>query len=458
MASSGKFSEDEIKDWEDYFFALQFQTRNYLKQHEQYPELFPEYLNEDAWIPGETIYPAFKELYDYLCGREIGEIAIEKVSVLTVAALTRIAVQAAKDAGFERNKERVVEAIGNTVEDITVIAANDKTGDFEDKETGLIKSEEILKRYPDTIKIMKDRVTQKIFKNEVKPDDITPYSFKMSKRESVEGMVILAVVEQFRDDNRDDGGAYFSYYDWAVMEAVITLYQYADEKHGADRNGRVVLDLKSIDKILKHNKSSRTANTDAKKMNGTPLYDSLRKLRSIRVNISEGNHEFGGCILDGVFAKSDDGKLCFILDRRPVLYDYANSVGRNHILEVGLDSLCATPGGNDKYSFRYTEEKISIYRYLIERVIEIFGTLKTDDEVDGEKHIYPEKTNSIPFRNIVKAIYPNGLSNYKDPERKERAIRGSVDEVLKMMIAKGFFTGYQIKTKGNGESIVLSRE
>ena len=24
MASSGKFSEDEIKDWEDNFFALQF--------------------------------------------------------------------------------------------------------------------------------------------------------------------------------------------------------------------------------------------------------------------------------------------------------------------------------------------------------------------------------------------------------------------------------------------------
>lgn len=458
MASSGKFSEDEIKEWEDNFFALQFQTKNYLRQHEQYPDLFPEYLNEDAWIPGETIYPAFKELYDYLCGREIGEIALDKVSMLTVTALTRIAVQAAKDAGFDSHREQLVKAVGDTIENITVIAANDKTDDYEDKETGLVKSGEILKRYPDTIKLMKDRVTQKVFKNETNKGEVTSYSFMMNERETVEGMILLTVAEQFRNDNRYDGNVVFSYYDWAVMEAVTTLYMYAIGRDEAGKDSRVVIDLKSIDKILKHNKLSRTANADAEKIKETALYDSLRKLRSIQVNIYEGNHEFGGCILDGDFAKSEEGKLCFVLNRRPVLYDYADTVGRNHILEVELDSLYATPGHKDNYKFRYTEEKISIYRYLIERVIEIFGTLKTDDVIKDKKHLHPEKTNSIPFTNIFKAIYPDGFSEYEDPERKKRALRESVEDVLNMMKAKGFFTGYRIKSNGNSETIMLLRE
>lgn len=106
--------------------------------------------------------------------------------------------------------------------------------------------------------------------------------------------------------------------------------------------------------LLKHNKASRTPNTDAEKMKQTALFDSLRKLRSLRVSITEGNHEFCVRMLEGNFAKSDDGKLCFVLDKRPVLYDYADSVNRNHIMEVDLDSLCATPGKKDKYTFRYT--------------------------------------------------------------------------------------------------------
>lgn len=443
MIASGKYTEAEITDLRRKLISLQFATQKYLKMQEECPELYQDYNGAEIWEPADLIGEELLGICEYLTNREVGEYALDEIDLLTTAALAKFAKETALEAGVDDVKDRVIKSTAEAVEDVCIKALNDKTNSFIDEDSGEIKAGAILNRYPEIIKIMKDRVTQKLFKNDVARDKLNPYNFKLGN-EMVEGIVMISIDENVADDLLMEVQKPFSYYDWAVMEAVTSLYLYGINTQ-KDINGVVVLDIKSIDKVLKHNKNARTDATTPEELMEKPIYKSLRKLMANYISIAEDGNEFAGFMLDAEFAKSEDGKLCLVVNKKPVLYDYADTIGHNHVGEIQMSELNLSKG------MKYTEEKIAIYRYLMQRVLEIYGTLKTDDEIDGKVNKQPRTTNSIPFSNIVKALYPLGLGHLGDVPRKEKRLLESVRDVLEAMKRKDFFTEFREKPSKDGK-------
>lgn len=442
LVASGKYTDEQIQVYKQNFLALQYTTQNYIKQQELYPELYQDI--SDALLKDlKEIYPDLLAIYEYMQKCEDGDILMEKINLLTTVALLNISRQTAIEAGIADNMNiRVVQATTAAIENIFEIAVNDKTGEFEDKETGLIESEKILKRYPRIIKVMKDEVTQSIFKNKVKKQEPYSYSFQ-EKNRKLQGVVVLSNNGNVDGTENIDIEKSLSYYDWAVMEAVVSLYLYAVETR-KDVNGHVLLDIKSIDKILKHNTSSKMVETKVEEQQKTELYKSLRRLCSNYVQISEEDKEYDGNLLDGEFVFKE-GKLCIRIKSKPILYEYADTNGRNHILETALDNLYMK-------GMVYTVEKIAIYRYLLQRVLEIYGTLKIGDTINGKIDYRYGTTNSIPLDNIIDALYPEGIqASYADAESKKRWIKKSVEDVLDIMSQNKFFNSYEIKYDENGK-------
>lgn len=443
MIASGKYTKAEITDLRRKLISLQFATQKYLKMQEECPELYQDYNGAEIWEPADLVGEELLGICEYLTNREVGEYALDEIDLLTTAALAKFAKETALEAGVDDVKDRVIKSTAEAVEDVCIKALNDKTNSFIDEDSGEIKAGAILNRYPEIIKIMKDRVTQKLFKNDVTRDKLNPYNFKLGN-EMVEGIVLISIDENVADDLLEEVKKPFSYYDWAVMEAVTSLYLYGINTQ-KDINGVVVLDIKSIDKVLKHNKNARTDATTPKELMEKPIYKSLRKLMANYISIAEDGNEFAGFMLDAEFAKSEDGKLCLVVNKKPVLYDYADTIGHNHVGEIQMSELNLSQG------MKYTEEKIAIYRYLMQRVLEIYGTLKTNDKIDGKVNKQPRTTNSIPFSNVVKALYPLGLGHLGDVPRKEKRLLESVRDVLEAMKSKDFFTEFREKPSKDGK-------
>ena len=71
----------------------------------------------------------------------------------------------------------------------------------------------------------------------------------------------------------------FSIYDWVVMEAVATMYAYAEANNKLD-NGVVAIDIQSIDKILKRDVLSRMSQETKKNILTSDIVKSFPKMLS----------------------------------------------------------------------------------------------------------------------------------------------------------------------------------
>lgn len=225
----------------------------------------------------------------------------------------------------------------------------------------------------------------------------------------------------------------FSYYDWAVMEAVTSLYL----------AGNKVIDLQSIDKVLKHNKKSRMTKSKAEQIEKSLLFDSLKRLSGNYIQITAKGTSREGYLIDNDF-NIVDGKIYLNVKNIPVLYDYADSI--NHVLTVKNEEL--------KIDLSYTEDTITIFRYLMERVLEIYGTLKTKDLMNGKQRLQPKTVNKILSNKICEAIL---FDDVKDRASKERRIRERTENVLEKMKSKGFFFDYKIVGTGSNTYYELKR-
>ncbi|MCR4687422.1 MAG: hypothetical protein K5659_07615 [Lachnospiraceae bacterium] len=307
------------------------------------------------------------------------------------------------------------------------------------------KTEKILNRYPKELYVLQDEVTQQIFKNGSSKGPLNrqgganQYNIKYDNKKD-SGLIILNV--NATEEDKIIAEKPFGYYDWAVMEAVISIYVDAVER-GLDNNGEILIDIKTIHKVLNHGK--RMSQETIKNITDCKLTQSLRKLMGNYIVISEVSGDYEGDMINGelCFAR---GKHCVRIKSAPVLLEFAKQNERTYYCRFDKDDL--------KLEVTWNEERIAIYRYLMQRTNEIFGSYKNDEENKNTK-----LTNSIPLRNIIKTLYPDFDTKYQgDRDRgKRRDILKNVRTILDAMKLKGFFDDYLELEGKNGIVFKLIR-
>ena len=456
MDESGNYTIEQINQVQCFMLAIVGSTLYAEETEQEYPEQFDirNYLGDagnnhggskqvDYLEDAKYIHDDLKRVHDALSEKPDGQFINDHVSVLTSANIVRSVKNAADDAGIKGIDQSVVTDVASeTIMDVVETGINDRNGDLIGDD-GLVDGEKVLNRYPDKMTLIKDKITQGVFKNrmnrEGEPNREADY--KPAGRGKVEQTITLFCGNNFDEKMRDEVEKPFSYFDLAVLESVTSLYNHAVYL-GKDENGKVTISLDSIRRMLNHDKLSKIRKSgDVKK---TQIYRSLSRLRSNYIQITEDStvsHE--GYLLDGEFRLvSTGGKLCFEVKEPSPLYEYAKSRGHYRTMDVPLEEL--------KLNTSYTEEKIAIYRYLSGRIIEIFGTLKTDDVSKESKILKPKVGYSsvILLDKIIDAVYPQGLekevSNPENVRFKKRNIMNNVTEILDRMKEAGFFTDYEV--------------
>lgn len=434
LISAGK-QKVEIAEFKEKFTAFLFTTGDYINRREQNPEWYPEYSGAECLEQAKLIYPYLLDIYSYLLSCEDGDLLVEKIDTLITVALIQKALYIADIKGIQENmQDSVRNSVVRALEKIFCICANDKTRELEDVKTGIIKADKILKGQPHFLEIISDEVTQKVFKNArlngantLNRNGMNSFSIKVGKNLET-GLIDMRVRDIMDENDREVAEKDFSYFDWSVMEAISSLYSYGIDKH-KDNTGMVVLDLKAIDNMVKHGGTRIARGTVIEK---TPLYESIKRLMGNHISISTEQGEFAGNLIEGEF-DIVSGKVCLVVNEFPVLYEYAlKTGGRKKVSITALNDLKLE-------NVNYTTEHIGIYRYLIQRVREIYGSYKVDAE-----HSKAVATNSIPLNNIIEIFYPNLEKDFSDPRGKRRDIKNNVEKILEGMKGKSFIKNYKI--------------
>ena len=445
-------SEGEILEFKTRLLALKLASKDYVDRWNERPKFYPDMEGKNIAFATE-IYPFIAGVHSSLSACEDGDFLMEQIDFLSALSVTRMAKEAIDEFGIEdRIVEKVVNSVVHTLESVVETGLNDRTGEYQNPSTGTVATAKILMRYPDRLQSMTDEVTQKIFKNDrdnqkginnLKRTGVNHYTYTANKKSGSGFFVMSTNIQDANDAVHIEKD--FTYFDWAVMEAVATLYQHAlDSK--AVVNGEILLDIKSIDKMLKHGDSRMTK----KKMDTietSDIYLSIKKLLGNHVMISEDNETYEDDLINGAFVV-DSGKVCLHVKRMPVLLEFAQKSSRGYVENVEVGKLKLK-------SVKYTTEHITIYRYLLQRVKEIYDSYFID-----ANHLNPTATNSIPLNNLIDALYPDLYNQYGDPVGKKRDIQESINKIFKEMIGLGMITGVRsnIRKKDGSLSYELERK
>lgn len=432
LMKQGGVTLEEIEEKKALLLGLQFTTPQYIERQEKNPEWYPD-VNMDV-IQEEL--PFIDAVYEHMIHRGDGKDILDKISVTDATLLVSDAHKTTKRMGIaDCIKERIVGAVVPTIESITKVVINEKKGVLV-KPSGKYDVGAILKRYPSVIKLMTDEVTRIVFSNKVEEQVPTPYEIKQGNK-SEHGIIVLTMNHSMDTNIQSRIEKKFSTYDWAVMEAIASLYVFAEDKKKL-KDGKLIVDLESIDKLLKRDIKARS---DKKNILDSELIDSIVKLLGIHVSISEPSGNYEGNILEGEL-DIIGGRVCLVVDK-PIMFEFADKNGRDYIASPEIDKLKLE-------SVHYSVENIAIYRFLIDRLRIIFGSYFMDGV-----HINTKKINSVPFSSIIEAVYPEGIQEYADATSKERFIwEHTINICEAMKDNKNFFLDFDIDENSKREKII----
>ena len=269
LKKQGILTPEILEEKKSLLLGLQFTTPLYIEKQEENPELYPD-VDLDA-IKEEI--PFIDAVYEHMVHRGNGKEILDKISVTDATILVSDAHKATKRMGIvDSVKERIVGAVVPAIENVTKIAINDTSGVFV-KPSGQYATGDILKRYPKLVKTMTDEVTRSVFTNKV--EEHVPTSIKIQNGNKIEhGMIVLTPNSSLDPSVQTRIEKKFSYYDWAVMEAVASLYEFAKDKKKL-KNGKLIVDLESIDKLIKRDTKARS---DKANILDSELVSSILKL------------------------------------------------------------------------------------------------------------------------------------------------------------------------------------
>ncbi len=448
MEESRDFTPEEIKEYKIKQLAIKFMEPQYVSRNVDCPDKYPLLTITEALEGAVDLLPCLEDVYDYLIKNTEGKVVVSKIDLFFSLSIAYYFRNRLFEAGYVNDVfDRLVYITKTALIKVYEIAINAPKEEYTDVKTGIVKGDKILNRHPKFLYLLQDEVVQKVFKNGSldKPLDrqggINRFTItKGNKKES--GIILLNVTAS--GDELSIAERRFGYFDWAVMETVASIYDAAIES-GQDNNGEILVDIKTIHQVLNHGR--RMSQEKRQNIADCELVQSLKRLMGNYIQISEASGNYEGNLIEGELCFKE-GKHCLRIKKVPLLLEYAKQNGRNYYCKIGKDELNLS-------DINYNEERVAIYRYLMQRTNEIFGSYRKDD-----KHKKEVRTNSIPIVNIIKALYPDFRTEYTgdNARSKKRDITDNVRAVLNAMKAKGYFDDFTEKRNGTDISFKLIRK
>ncbi len=447
---SGELSKDQVEQYRVNQLTKQFMGTQFTYRNVEYPELYPIMNLTEALDAAKMLLPVVEETYRYFMQYTEGKSVVSRIDFHFTLAAANNAMKVLKDKGMvEDIPEGIIVDVREYLTKTYKIAINSPKNEFTNPKTGIINSDKIINRYPEMIYVIQDEVIQRIFKENEGSKKLNRQggsnSFaivKGNKKES--GIIMINTIATGADACIAEGQ--FTYYDWAVMETIISFYEDALNRN-QDNNGEILLDLKSIHKVLYH--TSRMSKEMQNNLLDSNLVQSIKRLLGNYINISDPSGNYDGVLLDGEL-DFQSGKHCLRVKSLPILLDYIKNNGRNHFRIFKEDEITLGLKKNN-------DERVAIYRYLVQRTNEIFGTYKKADKQSGKN---TKNTNSIPLSNIIKAVYPDYTVRFPGDKarRKKRDFLNNVIAILDAMKDKDYFDDYKQTPRSTDIIFTLERK
>lgn len=416
------YSPEQIEEYKNNFFALEILAEKNVSARKRYADNHNTDVEEIM-----ELRPVVEEIIEMFQQQGDRNRYLEHISILSMEAIIKIcqrrlgAVAGAK----------LIPSVVATTDEIFAITENDPSGRFEIDDTGLINVDEITYKYPKTIKIVRDLTTQAVFKKSMK-NGFDENGVLSHKSKNGKDLVVIRT-----DNNQDLKGAEeeLSYFDWAVMEAIYSLF--------LAENTNMTLD--SISRVMKHSNAKTASGVQKENWGETQLYKSIQKLCRIYIRISDESCDFHeeGNIIDGkLLTDHASGKLYLHIDSVPILCKHADKL--NHINTYSFDEL--------ELHLNYNDYVISIYRFLIAEILARFGTIKVGEKINGTNRTKKRLNSPILLRKICMDILGE-----RNPS-KEQTIRKRIPAVLDEMIRLDFISSYKINGSGINTSYDVFRD
>ena len=413
-------SEEKIAEYKANFFALEVLSSKYDEQKKLYPEHYlGNRVDDVAWL-----LPIVEEIMDIFESEGDRYIFLDKINMMALETLITLCNR--KIGAFR--SEVLVPSVVASLDNAFEVAVNEKTDKFYN-EDGTIDVDRIICEYPKEIIVIRELVTQKIFKGAMKDGSLNE-TYKGTKKKISATLLNMAPDEL--ETERE-----LSYYDWAVMEAINALYLAGNE----------VVDLDSIEAVLKHSSQKGTSDSKKAKREQTLLFDSVVRLTKNYISISDDKYGFeeSGYLIDGEVVVKE-GKCYLKINSECILARYACL--KRHVNTYPLDEL--------KLNLSYSDNTIAIYRYMIQCVTEIYGTPKIYDKVNGQKRLNPKNVD-YEYISCKKAYVPILGKDSKNTSKQE-TLRKRMNAILEEMKRLKFIdeTSEYVKEKGN-QHFTISR-
>ena len=409
-------TEEKLLFYKMNFFALEVIANKYDEQRRLYPENhFEKKVDEVSWM-----LPVVEEIMNIFDTEGDRHIYLDRITMSALETVIKLCNQGLGAYG----KEALVPSVLASMDNAFAIAVNDKTDRYCTSE-GLIDVDKIICEYPKEIIVIRELVTQKIFKNGIENGTYT-YTYNTGKKRKQES-VNVSLINMASDDLSMERE--LSYYDWAVMEAIHALYLAGNE----------VVDLDSIEAVLKHKTQKGTSDSKKAKREQTILFDSVCRLTKNCVTISDDMYGFDetGYLVDGEIL-SLEGRIYLKINSECILARYACKKG--HVNTYGLDEL--------QLNMNYSDNTIALYRYMIQCVTEIFGTPKIKDVINGNQRLQP-RNSKYDYISCKKA-YDAVLGKECTSTSKQETLRKRMSAIFEEMKRLEFIDdGEYINEKGN---------
>ncbi len=397
-------TEEKLLFYKKNFFALEVLADKYDEQRLLYPENhYGKTVDEVSWM-----LPVVEEIMGIFETEGDRHIYLERITVTALETIIKLCQQEIDGCG----KGMLVPSVAASMDNVFATVANDKTDEFVSAD-GIIDVDRIVCKYPKEIIVIRELVTQKIFKNAFDNGNYTHLYASRNKKvtESVRATLINMSQESATLERE------LSYYDWAVMEAI----------HSLHLAGNDIIDLDSIEAVLKHQTHKGTSDSKKVKRDRTMLFDSVCRLTKTFVTITDDKYEFeeNGYLVDGEIISSN-GRLYLKILSESIMARYACQ--KKQVNVYGLDEL--------KLGLSYTDNVIALYRYMIQCVTEIFGTPKVEDVINGTKKLKPMSPTYdwISCKKAYEAILGKDAGNTS----KQETLRNRMKAIFEEMIKQGF--------------------
>ena len=301
----------------------------------------------------------------------------------------------------------------------TVYMPKDSVVDSMDNNIGMdgITAERF--RFPDTIKVIRSLPAKMIFAEKTKNISIENNSLVWQGKKFKKTVRVTLI-------NYDDEDITLSYYDWALMEAIISSYL----------SGNADIPLDALQRVLRFDKSKGVSKAARQYDKDSDLLAGLDRLTKTYVLIDDDIYNFksDGYLINGQIYENKRLKTILHVNEIPILFRHADYV--SHINSYRLEAM--------RLPHRSMNAKtVAEYRFLIDEVTSRFSTPKKTDLINGKNQSRARKVSPILIPKICSKLY--GHATFSNLQ----TVRNALGRILEDMVLLNYIDGYSLTGKTN---------